>query len=128
MVAIPWPDGSVRQFDGPVTGEQIAAAIGPGLAKAALMMKVDGVERDLAARIDRDAAVEIVTRDGAEALELLRHDCAHVLAEAVQELYPGTQITFGPAIEDGRSEEHTSEPPVTNAHLVCRLLLEKKNN
>src|SRR3546814_2032183 len=65
------------------------------------MMKVDGVERDLAARIDRDAAVEIVTRDGAEALELLRHDCAHVLAEAVQELYPGTQITFGPAIEDG---------------------------
>src|SRR3546814_2010836 len=95
MVAITLPDGSVRQFDGPVTGEQIAAAIGPGLAKAALMMKVDGAERDLAARIDRDAAVEIVTRDGAEALEMLRHDCAHVLAEAVQELSPGTPITLG---------------------------------
>src|SRR3546814_10694625 len=113
MVAIPWPDGSVRQFDGPVTGEQIAAAIGPGLAKAALMMKVDGAERDLAARIDRDAAVEIVTRDGAEALELLRHDCAHVLAEAVQELYPGTQITFGPAIEDGFYYDFHRAAPVS---------------
>src|SRR3546814_13439787 len=91
MVAMTMPSGSVRQVDGPVTGEQIAAAIGPRLAKAALMMKVDGAERDLAARIDRDAAVAIVTRDGAEALELLRHDCAHVLAEAVPALYPATQ-------------------------------------
>src|SRR3546814_8568529 len=83
------------------------------------MMKVDGVERDLAARIDRDAAVEIVTRDGAEALELLRHDCAHVLAGAVQELYPGTQVTFGPAIENGFYYDFAREAPFTPADLAA---------
>src|SRR3546814_7184402 len=73
----------------------------PGLAKAALAVKVDGALRDLARPIEGDATVEIVTASHADALELLRHDCAHVLAEAVQELYPGTQVTFGPAIEIG---------------------------
>jgi threonyl-tRNA synthetase len=101
MVAITLPDGSVRDYDGAVSGAEIAASIGPGLAKAAVIVKVDGVERDLAHLIKGDAAVEIVTRDSDTGLHLLRHDCAHILAEAVQELFPGTQITFGPATEDG---------------------------
>ncbi len=101
MVAITLPDGSVRAFDDAVTGAELAASIGPGLAKAAMMVTVDGVDRDLTHVIDTDATVAIVTRDSDAGLELLRHDCAHVLAEAVQELYPGTQITFGPSIEDG---------------------------
>jgi threonyl-tRNA synthetase len=101
MVAITLPDGSVRRFDGPVAGADIAAAIGPGLAKAALAIKVDGALTDLSLPIERDARIEIVTRTHPAALELLRHDCAHVLAEAVQELYPGTQITFGPATDNG---------------------------
>jgi len=101
MVAITLPDGSVRRFDGPVSGADIAAGIGPGLAKAALAIKVDGELRDLSRPVERDAKIEIVTRTHPDALELLRHDCAHVLAEAVQELYPGTQITFGPATDSG---------------------------
>jgi threonyl-tRNA synthetase len=101
MVAITLPDGSVRRFDGPVSGADIAAAIGPGLAKAALAIKADGVVRDLATIFERDAKIEIVTRTHPDALELLRHDCAHVLAEAAQELFPGTQITFGPATDNG---------------------------
>lgn len=113
QVAITLPDGSVRTYDGAVTGGQVAADIGPGLAKAALVVKVDGVLRDLAYEITGDAALEIVTRDGEDALEVLRHDCAHVLAEAVQELYPGTQITFGPAIEDGFYYDFHREEPFT---------------
>src|SRR3546814_4006374 len=89
QLSITLPDGSWRGFDGPVTGSEIAASIGPGLAKAALAVKVDGALRDLARPIEGDATVEIVTASHADALELLRHDCAHVLAEAVQELYPG---------------------------------------
>ena len=115
MVAITLPDGSVRRFDGPVAGGDIAAAIGPGLAKAALAIKVDGALKDLSLPIEHDARIEIVTRTHPAALELLRHDCAHVLAEAVQELYPGTQITFGPATDNGfyydfvRSEPFSTE-------------------
>ena len=100
-VAITLPDGSVRQFDGPVTGAELAADIGPGLAKAALAIKLDGEVIDLAQKIDRDSTVEIITRKSEEALELIRHDAAHIMAEAVQELYPGTQVTIGPAIENG---------------------------
>jgi threonyl-tRNA synthetase len=113
MVAITLPDASVRGFDAPVSGAQIAAAIGPGLAKAALAIKVDGVLKDLAHVVDRDAAVEIVTRGHPETLELLRHDCAHVMAEAVQELYPGTQVTFGPAIENGFYYDFARDEPFT---------------
>jgi len=112
-VAITLPDGSTRQYPGPVTGLQIAADIGPGLAKAALAVSVDGELRDLMRAIPRDARVEIVTRDSDEALDLLRHDCAHVMAEAVQELYPGTQITFGPAIEDGFYYDFHRDEPFT---------------
>src|SRR5262249_25431426 len=101
MLNVTLPDGSVRSFEKPVSGAELAAGIGPGLAKAALAMRVDGKVKDLAAKIDRDAKVSIVTAKDPEALELIRHDAAHVLAQAVQELYPGTQITFGPAIENG---------------------------
>ncbi len=101
MVSITLPDGNARQFDGPVCGSAVAAAIGPGLAKAALAIHVDGDLWDLSRAIEQDADVEIVTQDHASALELLRHDAAHVMAEAVKELYPETQVTIGPAIKDG---------------------------
>ena len=101
MPAITLPDGSVRQFSGPVTGTEIAASIGPGLARAALAMEVDGAAQDLSREIGADAAVRFITRKDEAALGLIRHDTAHVLAEAVQALYPGTQVTIGPAIENG---------------------------
>ena len=113
MVAITLPDGSVREFDKPVSGAGLAASIGPGLAKAALAIVVDGELRDLAHTLESDAAVEIVTATHDAALELLRHDAAHVMAEAVQELYPGTQVTFGPAIEDGFYYDFHREQPFT---------------
>ncbi len=101
MPAITLPDGSVRQFPGAVTGTEIAAAIGPGLARAALAMEVDGAPQDLSREVETDAAVRFITRKDEAALGLIRHDTAHVLAEAVQALYPGTQVTIGPAIENG---------------------------
>ncbi len=101
MINISLPDGSVRKFEKPVSGAEIAQSIGPGLAKAALALKVDGKMVDLGHVVSRDAKIGIVTSKDPDALELLRHDAAHVLAQAVQELYPGTQITFGPATEDG---------------------------
>jgi threonyl-tRNA synthetase len=101
MPAITLPDGSIRRFEGAVTGTEIAAAIGPGLARAALAMKVDGRAMDLSREIADDAAVVFITRRDPEALEMIRHDAAHVLAEAVQELFPGTQVTIGPSIENG---------------------------
>src|SRR5690242_8999274 len=101
MVAITLPDGSVRRYEHPVTGADVAADIGPGLAKAALAVRVNGKMRDLLMPLTEDVNLAIVTRKDADALELLRHDAAHVLAEAVQELYPGTQVTIGPAIENG---------------------------
>ncbi|MBX6744621.1 MAG: threonine--tRNA ligase, partial [Acetobacteraceae bacterium] len=113
MPAITLPDGSVRRFDGPVTGTEIAQAIGPGLAKAALAMQVDGKIRDLAERLDHDASVRFITRKDPEALELIRHDAAHVLAEAVQELFPGTQVTIGPAIENGFYYDFARNEPFT---------------
>ncbi|HCH57896.1 MAG TPA: threonine--tRNA ligase [Rhodospirillaceae bacterium] len=100
-VAITLPDGSVRQFNGPITGAELAADIGPGLATAALAIKIDDELIDLSRSIDCDSTVEIITRKSDDALELIRHDAAHVMAEAVQELYPGTQVTIGPAIEHG---------------------------
>ena len=113
MIAITLPDGSKRQFDGPVSGAAIAAAIGKGLARDALAVRLDGTVRDLATVVDHDARIEIVTAKHADALELLRHDAAHVLAEAVQELSPGTQITFGPAIENGFYYDFVRDQPFT---------------
>ena len=102
MFRITLPDGSVREVAPGTTPADVAAAIGPGLAKAAIAARVDGEVRDLSRPFAGDAALALVTmRDEADALELARHDFAHVMAEAVQHLYPGTQITFGPATEDG---------------------------
>jgi threonyl-tRNA synthetase len=101
MPTITLPDGSRRQFVRAVTVLEVATSIGPGLAKAALAGKLDGAVVDADTLIERDARLAIVTARDEEALELMRHDAAHVMAQAVQELYPGTQVTIGPAIEDG---------------------------
>ena len=102
MFKIALPDGSVKEMPEGSTPADVAAAIGPGLAKAALAAKVDGELRDITRPFEADSNLELVTsRDEKDALELVRHDFAHILAEAVQNLFPGTQITFGPATEDG---------------------------
>jgi threonyl-tRNA synthetase len=113
MPAITLPDKSVRRFDAPVTGTTVAGAIGPGLARAALAMRLDGKLVDLDTEIEHDADVVFVTRRDPDALELIRHDAAHVLAEAVQELYPGTQVTIGPAIADGFYYDFARNEPFT---------------
>jgi threonyl-tRNA synthetase len=102
MIRVTLPDGSAREVVRGTTALQIAADIGPGLAKAALAAKIDGELRDIMRPLDEDTNLSLVTsRDEADALELFRHDYAHVLAEAVQNLFPGTQITFGPSTGDG---------------------------
>ncbi|MBT3558534.1 MAG: threonine--tRNA ligase [Rhodospirillales bacterium] len=113
MVAITLPDGSIRPFDGPVSGADLAADIGPGLAKAALAIRVGGHMRDLAHLIEEDADVSIVTAKDEDGLDLLRHDCAHVLAQAVQDLFPGTQVTIGPSIENGFYYDFARDEPFT---------------
>ncbi len=113
MPRITLPDGSRKQFDGPLSVQEVALSIGPGLAKSALAGRVDGALVDTAYIIDRDATVAIVTDRDEDALELLRHDTAHVMAQAVQELYPGTQVTIGPAIEDGFYYDFAREEPFT---------------
>ena len=111
MVAITLPDGSKREFDKPVSGADVAADIGPGLAKAALAVRVGGEMKDLSTVIDADAGIAIVTAKDEDALELLRHDCAHVMAEAVKELFPGTQVTIGPNIENGFYYDFARDEP-----------------
>ena len=101
MPVITLPDGSTRNYDAPVTPADVAADIGPGLAKAALLGVVDGAEWDLSRPIEADAGLALVTAKDDAALALLRHDCAHVMAEAVLELYPDAQVTIGPSIENG---------------------------
>ncbi|MGO4550491.1 threonine--tRNA ligase [Lysobacter sp. 2RAF19] len=112
-VAITLPDGSVRSFDHPVTVGEIAASIGAGLAKAALAGKVDGKLVDTSFRIDHDAALEIVTDKHPDALDVLRHSTAHLLAQAVQRLYPGAQVTIGPVIDNGFYYDFAYERPFT---------------
>ena len=111
MVAITLPDGSKREFDKPVSGADVAADIGPSLAKAALAVRVGGEMKDLSTVIDADAEIAIVTAKDEDALELLRHDCAHVMAEAVKELFPGTQVTIGPNIENGFYYDFARDEP-----------------
>ena len=113
MVAITLPDGNVREFDGPVSGADVSAAIGPGLAKAALVIRVNGELWDLSRPIIDDAKIEIVTRDHDDALEIIRHDAAHVMAEAVKELYTDTQVTIGPSIENGFYYDFARPTPFT---------------
>ncbi len=113
MVAISLPDGSRMDFEGAVTAAEVARRIGAGLAKAALAARIDGKLRDLSAPVEKDAQIAIVTARDEAALELLRHDAAHVMAQAVQELYPGTQVTIGPAIENGFYYDFAREQPFT---------------
>ena len=100
-INITFPDGAVKEFDAPTSGMQIAASISSGLRRSAVAVLVNDEQWDLTRDIDADANVSIITRDSEEGLEVLRHDAAHVMAEAVKELYPETQVTIGPAIENG---------------------------
>ncbi len=113
MPQISLPDGSRREFENPVSVAEVAADIGPGLAKAALAGRVDGNLVDTSFVVENDAEVAIVTRRDDDALELLRHDAAHIMAQAVQELYPGTQVTIGPAIENGFYYDFARDEPFT---------------
>ncbi|NOZ66901.1 MAG: threonine--tRNA ligase [Alphaproteobacteria bacterium] len=122
-IALTLPDGSSRTFDGPVTGSILAADIGPGLFKAAIAIVVDGEQWDLSREITQDSAVAIITKNDEAALEILRHDAAHILAEAVKELYPDTQVTIGPSIENGFYYDFARETPFTTDDLV---IIEKR--
>ena len=113
MINITLPDGSVRQFDAPVTVGDVAASIGAGLAKATLAGKVDDRLVDAGFRIDRDATLSIVTDKSPEALDILRHSTAHLLAQAVQRLFPGAQVTIGPVIDNGFYYDFAYERPFT---------------
>ena len=100
-ITLTFPDGAQRQVPAGTTGLDVAKSIAPSLAKRTVAMVLDGVLSDAAEPIDKDARIKFVSRTDAEALELIRHDCAHVMAEAVQALFPGTQVTIGPVIENG---------------------------
>jgi threonyl-tRNA synthetase len=113
MPDIRLPDGAIKHFDAPVTVAQVAASIGPGLAKAALAGRVDGKLVDTSYRIDCDAAVAIVTDKDPDGLEVLRHSTAHLLAYAVKELFPDAQVTIGPVIEDGFYYDFSYKRPFT---------------
>jgi threonyl-tRNA synthetase len=117
MVAITLPDGSVRQYPGAVSGADVAADISKSLSKAALAVTVNGEMWDLTRTIDQDASLSIITGKDDAALELLRHDAAHIMAEAVQELYPGTQVTIGPAIENGFYYDFARDTPFSTEDL-----------
>ncbi|TLP48650.1 threonine--tRNA ligase [Cohaesibacter sp. CAU 1516] len=119
MVNLTFPDGSVREVEAGITGADVAAGISKSLAKKAVAMKLNGDLTDLADPITADAAIEIVTRTDDAALELIRHDAAHVMAEAVQELFPGTQVTIGPVIDNGFYYDFAREEPFTPEDLVA---------
>src|ERR1700730_3449237 len=113
MITLTFPDGARRQYAPGTTGFEIAKGISPSLAKRTVAMALDGMLADLSDRIERDARIEFVARDDPRALELIRHDCAHVLAEAVQSLWPGTQVTIGPVIENGFYYDFFRNAPFT---------------
>jgi threonyl-tRNA synthetase len=119
MPDIRLPDGAVKHFDAPLTVAEVAASIGPGLAKAALAGKVDGKVVDTSYRVDRDASVAIVTDKDPEGLEILRHSTAHLLAYAVKDLYPDAQVTIGPVIEDGFYYDFSYKRPFTPEDLAA---------
>ena len=119
MPQITLPDGSVKSFAAPLSVAQVAASIGQGLARAALAGKVDGKLVDTSYLLADDAEVAIITSRDEEVLELLRHDAAHVMAQAVQELYPGTQVTIGPAIENGFYYDFARDEPFTPEDLAA---------
>ena len=111
MIIVSFPDGSKREYDDGATPEDVAKSISNSLAKKALAAKVNGELRDLTRPLDGDADIEIITAKDEEGLELIRHDAAHILAQAVQELFPGTQVTIGPVIEDGFYYDFAREEP-----------------
>ena len=117
MPKITLPDGSIKEYEAAARGSDIAASIGEGLARAAVAVRVNGDLWDLDRDIESDASIEVVTRESDDGLELLRHDAAHVLAEAVKELWPETQVTIGPAIENGFYYDFSREEPFTEADL-----------
>ncbi|MBS0363727.1 MAG: threonine--tRNA ligase [Proteobacteria bacterium] len=111
MIDLIFPDGSKRQYDAGVTGKDVAASIAPSLAKRAALIKLDGELLDVDRPLSKGGHFEILSRDAREALETLRHDTSHVMAEAVQELFPGTQVTIGPSIEDGFYYDFARDEP-----------------
>src|SRR3954466_4927884 len=123
MISLTFPDGARREFPEGVTGRKVAEGIAKSLAKRTVAMALDGVLADLSDPITRDARIEFVSRDDPRALELIRHDCAHVLAEAVQTLFPDTQVTIGPVIENGFYYDFFRNEPFTPEDFVA---IEKK--
>ena len=111
MIHLTFPDGAQREYEAGLTGADLAAKISKSLSKKAVAMKLDGEVRDLADPIESDAKIEFLTRDDPGALELIRHDAAHVMAEAVQELWPDTQVTIGPVIENGFYYDFARDEP-----------------
>src|SRR6202166_1316938 len=123
MVAVIFPDGARREYPEKPTGLDIAKGISPSLAKRTVAMALDGKLADLSDPIEHDAKIEFLTRDDPRALELIRHDAAHVLAEAVQSLWPGTQVTIGPVIDSGFYYDFFRNEPFTPEDLA---VIEKK--
>jgi threonyl-tRNA synthetase len=123
MVALTFPDGARREYQDGISGFDIAKGISPSLAKRTVAMAIDGDVRDLSEEIRSDGKIEFLTREDPRALELIRHDCAHVLAEAVQSLWPGTQVTIGPVIENGFYYDFFRNQPFTPEDLP---VIEKK--
>ncbi len=113
MINITLPDGTILEKESGITGMDIAEGISSGLAKQSILIELNGELRDLSYPINQDSTLKILKKDAEEALELIRHDCAHVMAEAVQEIYPGTQVTIGPAIENGFYYDFSRETPFT---------------
>ncbi|MFL5229988.1 MAG: TGS domain-containing protein, partial [Microvirga sp.] len=113
MITLTFPDGAQRQYEAGITGRAVAEGIAKSLAKRTVAMALDGRVADLGDPISRDARIEFLTREDPRALELIRHDVAHVLAEAVQSLYPGTQVTIGPVIENGFYYDFARAEPFT---------------
>src|SRR5580698_11608616 len=111
MIDLKFPDGANRSYEDGVTGRAVAHSISPSLEKRSLLVKLDGELLDLERPLPHGGALTIVTRDSPEALEVIRHDTAHVLAEAVQELYPDTQVTIGPNVEDGFYYDFARDEP-----------------
>ena len=125
MVSITLPDGNIKEYNSAVTGAQIAKDIAPSLLKKALVVEVDGEFKDLGVEISKNSKVKIITMDDDYALELIRHDSAHCMAMAVQELFPGTQVTIGPVIENGFYYDFARDEPFSDSDLEK---IEKKMN
>ena len=123
QVKITFPDGKSHNFDKGITGLTIAKFIAKSLAKEAIAFQNNGVLCDLNSTINNDSKISIIKREDNQALELIRHDCAHVMAESVQELFPGTQVTIGPSIENGFYYDFARDVPFTTEDL---LVIEKK--